>query len=127
MTSRLPLYFRPRRLGCTARIIKSSNSQTSRRSSASFSPWRWMYWLKRLEEIREEAKRAGQDTLAKSVLGTMEHMLAKVETTDTRVQRELEAVGNLVRNQHRFSRNGFFKGDIDGIQWEGDVGTVSLE
>ncbi|KAL7788312.1 hypothetical protein V8C37DRAFT_418453 [Trichoderma ceciliae] len=104
-----------------------TKSELGRRSSAAFSPWRWMYWLKRLEEIKEEAKRAGEDTLAKSVLDTMEHMLTMVETTDTRVQRELEAVGNLVRNQHRFSRNAFFEGDVEEIQWEGDLGTVSLE
>ncbi|KAL7932091.1 hypothetical protein V8C35DRAFT_308463 [Trichoderma chlorosporum] len=104
-----------------------NQSELGRRSSAAFSPWRWMYWLKRLEEIKEEAKQAGEITLAKDVMGTMEHMLTMVDQTDTLVQRELEAVGNLVRNQHRFSRNAFFQGDIDEIQWEGDVGTISLE
>ncbi|UKZ55212.1 hypothetical protein TrVGV298_009031 [Trichoderma virens] len=49
-----------------------TQSELGRRSSAAFSPWRWMYWLKRLEEIKEEAKRAGEDTLAKSVLDTVE-------------------------------------------------------
>ncbi|KKP07053.1 hypothetical protein THAR02_00812 [Trichoderma harzianum] len=32
-----------------------TKSELGRRSSAVFSPWRWMYWLKRLEEIKEEA------------------------------------------------------------------------
>uniref|UniRef100_UPI00300E6EAA DUF3632 domain-containing protein n=1 Tax=Stenotrophomonas muris TaxID=2963283 RepID=UPI00300E6EAA len=104
-----------------------TKSELGRRSSAVFSPWRWMYWLKRLEEIKEEASRVGEDTLAKSVLETMERMLSTVEDMDTRVQRELEAEGNLVRNQHRFSRNAWVKGEIDGIEWEGNVRTTSLE
>ncbi|KAL7959011.1 hypothetical protein V8C34DRAFT_281217 [Trichoderma compactum] len=104
-----------------------TGSDLGRRSSAAFSPWRWMYWLRRLEEIKEEAKRVGEDALAKSVLDTMERMLSRVEDMDTRVQRELEAVGNLVGNQHRFSRNAWVKGEIDGIKWEGSVGTISLE
>ncbi|KAH6605046.1 hypothetical protein Trco_006753 [Trichoderma cornu-damae] len=104
-----------------------TKSELGRRSSAAFSPWRWMYWLKRLEEIKEEAKQAGEDALAKSVLDTMEGMLSVVEHTDTRVQRELEAVGNLVKNQHRFSRKAQMNGEVDGIQWDGDVGTITLE
>ncbi|KAM0256146.1 hypothetical protein ACHAQJ_005123 [Trichoderma viride] len=104
-----------------------TKSELGRKSSAAFSPWRWMYWLKRLEEIKEEAERAGEDTLAKSVLDTMERMLTRVEVTDTQVQRELEAVGNLVKNQHRFSRNAFFEDGVDGVEWEGDVGVVALE
>lgn len=104
-----------------------TTSELGRRSSAAFSPWRWMCWLKRLEEIKEEAEQAGEDTLASSVLDLMQRMLTKVEDTDTRVQRELEAMGDLVRNQHRFSRNAWLNGERDGIKWEGNVGTMSLE
>lgn len=104
-----------------------TKSDLGRRSSAAFSPWRWMYWLKRLEEIKEEAERAGEETLAKSVLNTMEQMLSNLEDTDTRVQRELEIAEDLVRNQHRFSRDALVKREDDGIKWEGHVGTRSLE
>ncbi|KAL6834432.1 hypothetical protein V8C40DRAFT_261163 [Trichoderma camerunense] len=74
-----------------------TTSELGRRSSAAFSPWRWMYWLKRLEEIKEEAEQAGEDTLAKLALTTMVQLLGKVKDKDTRVQRELEAVGNWVK------------------------------
>ncbi|KAK0755961.1 hypothetical protein N5P37_011514 [Trichoderma harzianum] len=104
-----------------------TKSELGRRSSAAFSPWRWMYWLKRMEDIKEEAKRAREDTLATSVLGTMEQLLRKVEDMDTRVQRELEAAGNLVRNQHRFSRNALVHREDDGVKWKDYVGIVSLE
>ncbi|KAF3077062.1 hypothetical protein CFAM422_000881 [Trichoderma lentiforme] len=82
-----------------------TKSELGRRLSAAFNPWRWMYWLKRMEDIKEEAEQAGEGTLAKSALNTMVQLLSKVEDKDTRVQRELETVGNLVKIQHRFSRN----------------------
>lgn len=74
-----------------------TTSELGRRSSAAFSPWRWMYWLKRLEEIKEEAEQAGEDTLTRLALTTMVQLLGKVKDKDTRVQRELEAVGNWVK------------------------------
>lgn len=86
-----------------------------------------MYWLKRLEEIKIEARQAGEESLAASILLTMEQMLTLVEQTDSRVQSELEATGNLIKNQHRFHINK--QGGIgdDEITWEDGVGTMSLE
>ncbi|KAK4869248.1 hypothetical protein LT330_006248 [Penicillium expansum] len=39
------------------------DSELGKRSPTGFRPWRWIYWLKRLHEIREAAKDASQKHL----------------------------------------------------------------
>lgn len=38
-------------------------SGLGKRCPYGFTPWRWMYWLKRLYEIRDEAKEAEEERL----------------------------------------------------------------
>ena len=63
-----------------------------------FSPKRWMYWLKRLEEIRLEARRVGEDDLGDFVWRMMDNMLLIVDETDSVLRAEVIAAAG----QHRF-------------------------
>jgi hypothetical protein len=46
-------------------------SEFGKRSPTGFTPWRWMYWLKRLHEIQEETKEAGETALEEYATDTI--------------------------------------------------------
>lgn len=61
-------------------------SELGKRSPIGFTPWRWMYWLKRLNEIEEEAKRAGEKRLEYAT-ETIHTMVTGVEERNSDILR----------------------------------------
>ncbi|RYO92990.1 hypothetical protein DL766_005215 [Monosporascus sp. MC13-8B] len=73
-------------------------------SSSGFSPQRWMYWLKRLDEIAEEANQAGESSVAEIASEAIDFMLSRVEETDSFVLKEFEAAADdFIGDKNRFS------------------------
>lgn len=76
-------------------------SELGRRSPAGFSPWRWLYWLKRLHEILDEAEQASEKGLAEHAAEAIEVMLSNVEERNSEILRVSKAEGDaLQQNKH---------------------------
>lgn len=67
--------------------------------TVGFSPERWLFWLKRLEQIALLARQGGDAPLASYAERMMDNMLLTVEQTDNKVRNAMEAAGGVV--QHR--------------------------
>ncbi|RMC98823.1 hypothetical protein, partial [Klebsiella pneumoniae] len=67
--------------------------------STGFSQSRWMYWLKRLDEIAQEAAQAGKEKLAEHAEWTIDVMLGELEEGESKVLREYEAVKAFIRER----------------------------
>lgn len=48
-------------------------------SPTGFMPWRWMYWLKRLHEIRDEAHAADENQLGEHANDAIDRMIQNVK------------------------------------------------
>lgn len=54
-------------------------SELGRQSPAGFSPWRYMFWLKRLHEIQEKAKEANEKALEELAADGIECMINTIK------------------------------------------------
>ncbi|KAF7592940.1 hypothetical protein BBP40_012265 [Aspergillus hancockii] len=89
-----------------------AKSGLGQKSSAGFSPSRWLYWLKRLDEVNREATHAGEECLAEHALDALETMLSEVEERNCQVLTEFEAApSDLIRDKYRFSTAKFLGWD----------------
>ncbi|PNY25569.1 Uncharacterized protein TCAP_04491 [Tolypocladium capitatum] len=81
-----------------------TESELGRKSTspAGFSPWRWLHWMKRLQEIADEATQAGETSLADDALNAICYMLGHVEDSGTLVETELDARPGFIRHQGRY-------------------------
>lgn len=84
-----------------ASFTKSELGQKSQ-ASAGFSPWRWLYWLKRLQEIADEATQAEETSLGKHASEAIKQMLSAVDWRESLVLKEFEATPDLIHNQYRY-------------------------
>jgi hypothetical protein len=50
-----------------------------------FSPWRYLFWIKRLHQIKEEAYAAGQKSISKQAQDAFSIMLIGMETRQPRI------------------------------------------
>jgi hypothetical protein len=65
--------------------------------NAGFSPQRWLFWLRRLDEIARDAHQAGKESLAKYAEGMMDNMLIIVGDTNSTVKRALDDTGGIIQ------------------------------
>jgi hypothetical protein len=78
-----------------------AESEFGKRCPKGFSPWRWMFWLKRLQEIREEAKEAGDAELEELTTGAIDRMILKVRSRNSDILRAYKDGGEaLHRERH---------------------------
>lgn len=80
-----------------------TKSELGQRASAGFSPWRWMYWLKRLHEIVDEAEQADDKHIVEQATDAIEIMLGHVEEKNSRILRVFEAAGDGLRQDKALS------------------------
>ncbi|EAW06360.1 DUF3632 domain-containing protein [Aspergillus clavatus NRRL 1] len=78
-------------------------SELGKRSNSGFSHWRWMFWLKRLEDIKQEAKEAGEKDIAELVSEIHESMTGQLEDGNRQVFEKFETAGELIPNRKDFS------------------------
>ncbi|PKY02101.1 hypothetical protein P168DRAFT_292206 [Aspergillus campestris IBT 28561] len=72
-------------------------SELGRRAPAGFSPWRWMYWLKRLHEIGRLADEASESGLKECAQDAIETMLGHVEERNSKILRVFEGVDDKLK------------------------------
>lgn len=74
---------------CPGHISKGGEefleSEFGRRSPSGFSPWRYMFWLKRLHEIQEEAKVANEKALQVLSADGIEYMFSTVKQSNPEI------------------------------------------
>lgn len=78
-------------------------SELGQHASAGFSPWRWLYWLKRLHGIVKEAEQAGEKHLAEQATEAIETLLGNVEERNSKILRVFEAADDGLRQDEAFS------------------------
>jgi hypothetical protein len=71
-------------------------SECGKRSPTGFTPWRWMYWLKRLHEIKEETKEAGETALEEYATDTIVYMVEKVKERNSGILKTYEDGGDVL-------------------------------
>ncbi|OQE36959.1 hypothetical protein PENCOP_c011G03683 [Penicillium coprophilum] len=69
-------------------------SDLGQRSPTGFSPWRYMFWLKRLHEIQEEAKEANEKALEELATDGIEYMVNTVKDRNAEVLRAYKNGGD---------------------------------
>ena len=75
---------------------KFVESEFGKRSPTGFTPWRWMYWLKRLHEIQEEAREAKDECLEEYASDAISRMVSEVETRNSEILRVYQAGGGFL-------------------------------
>lgn len=85
---------------CPSRISKGGQmfveSELGQRSPTGFTPWRWMYWLKRLHEIQVEAKEAKEKSLEEYAADAIKFMVNSVETRNSGILRAYKTGGDVL-------------------------------
>lgn len=92
---------------CSSSIIgrggyRFVQSELGQRAPGGFSPWRWLYWLKRLHEIADEATKADEKLLAEQAATAIEIMLGHVKERNSRILKVFEAAGEAVTQDKDF-------------------------
>jgi hypothetical protein len=75
---------------------KFIESELGKRSPTGFTPWRWMYWLKRLHEIQEEAKKANKKSLEEQAADAIDRMVEEVKHRNSGILRAYQNGGDLL-------------------------------
>ncbi|KAJ5316682.1 hypothetical protein N7508_001190 [Penicillium antarcticum] len=91
---------------------KFVESELGQRSPTGFSPWRYMYWLKRLHEIREEAREAKEELLEEYATDAIDFMVGKVKERKSEVLRAYQNGGvALHQERHLFCLKSLLKSE----------------
>lgn len=77
-------------------------SELGKRSPTGFTPWRWMYWLKRLSEIEEEAKLAGEKRLEEYATEAIHIMVTGAEERNSDILRVFKTAGDHIYEDKHF-------------------------
>ncbi|CAI7568541.1 unnamed protein product [Penicillium crustosum] len=78
-------------------------SELGQRSPAGFSPWRYMFWLKRLHIIQEEAKEANEKTLEELAADGIEYMVNTIKDRNSEVLRAYQNGGDVLHQDKHLS------------------------
>lgn len=83
---------------CPSHISKGGEefleSELGQRSPPGFSPWRYMFWLKRLHGIQEEAKEANEKVLEELATDGIEYMINTIKQKNSEVLRAYKNGGD---------------------------------
>ncbi|KAI9929731.1 hypothetical protein ASPWEDRAFT_156031 [Aspergillus wentii DTO 134E9] len=78
---------------CGERFMQSELGQLA---PVGFSPWRWMFWLKRLHEIQDEAKETNEAGLEKYATDAINLMVKYVEDRNSEILRAYQNGGEVL-------------------------------
>ena len=67
--------------------ILFTGSEFGTRCPTGFTPWRWMFWLKRLHEIRDMANQAEDKEIEQLTTGAIDQMIMRVRERNSDVLR----------------------------------------
>ncbi|KAE8313559.1 hypothetical protein BDV41DRAFT_536237 [Aspergillus transmontanensis] len=77
-------------------------SELGQRAPGGFSPWRWLYWLKRLHQIADEASKADEKLLAEQAAKAIDIMLSHVTQRNSQILKVFETAGDAVTQDKDF-------------------------
>ncbi|KAL5404010.1 hypothetical protein PMIN03_009458 [Paraphaeosphaeria minitans] len=83
---------------------KFVESDFGKRSPTGFTPWRWLFWLKRLHEIRDEAKEAEEQCLGEYANDAIELMFSTVKERNSEILRAYQDGGEILRQEKHLLR-----------------------
>ncbi|GKZ20516.1 hypothetical protein AbraIFM66951_005840 [Aspergillus brasiliensis] len=78
-------------------------SELGQRSPTGFSPWRYMFWLRRLHEIRDEAKEANETVLGELAAVGIQYMVNTVKERNSEVLRAYRNGGDALHRDKYLS------------------------
>ncbi|CAG7945146.1 unnamed protein product [Penicillium nalgiovense] len=78
-------------------------SELGQRSPPGFSPWRYMFWLKRLHEIQEEAKEANEKALEELATDGIQYMINTIKQRNAEVIRAYKNDGDALHQDKHLS------------------------
>lgn len=83
---------------CPSHVSKGGEefleSELGQRSPAGFSPWRYMFWLKRLHEIQKDAEEANEKALAELANDGIQYMVSTIKQRNSEVLRAYKNGGD---------------------------------
>ncbi|KAG8354347.1 hypothetical protein FVEN_g7829 [Fusarium venenatum] len=86
-------------------------SSLGKRCPNGFPPWRWMYWLKLLHEIRDEANKSSEIHLEVYAAEAIDAIVSNVEERNSEILRAYQNGGeDLHQDQHLSCLNGLARG-----------------
>ncbi|KAG5659145.1 hypothetical protein KAF25_000347 [Fusarium avenaceum] len=89
-------------------------SELGKQCQNGFTPWRWMFWLKRLHEIRDEASEAKEDTLEEHAAEAIDIMVSNVEERNSEIIRAYKnGSAYLHEDHHLFRLKDLIKSETD--------------
>ncbi|KAJ5371914.1 hypothetical protein N7517_003920 [Penicillium concentricum] len=80
------------------------DSDFGKRTPSGFTPWRWMYWLKRLHEIQEAAKQASEKIVEECASEAIERMVNEAEERNSEILRVFKDSGVVLYNDKHLFR-----------------------
>ncbi|KAJ5280024.1 hypothetical protein N7478_005396 [Penicillium angulare] len=104
---------------CHSAIGKSGHlfieSEFGKRSPDGFTPWRWMYWLKRLHEIQEEARNAEEKQIVQYTTDAIGFMVKVVEERNSEILRAYQVGGDVLhQDKHLLCLSNLVNGEASG-------------
>ncbi|KAJ5757212.1 uncharacterized protein N7511_007394 [Penicillium nucicola] len=78
-------------------------SELGQRSPAGFSPWRYMFWLKRLHEIQDQAKEANEKALEELADNGIQYMVNTIKQKNSEVLRAYKNGGDFLHQDKHLS------------------------
>lgn len=88
-------------------------SELGQRSPSGFSPWRYMFWLKRLHEIQEEAKEASEQALEELASSGIEYMVNTITERNSEIIRAYKNGGDFLHQDKHLACLKHLAGDAD--------------
>ncbi|XRM38634.1 hypothetical protein ABZX51_002033 [Aspergillus tubingensis] len=92
---------------CPSHISKGGEmfveSELGQRSPTGFSPWRYMFWLRRLHEIQDEAKQAGDKYLEELAADGIQYMVNTIKERNSGVLRAYKKGGDALHQDRYLS------------------------
>ena len=72
------------------------DSELGQKSPSGFSPWRYLFWLKRLNEIQEEAKSANENALEKLASDGVNYIVNTMKERNSEVIKAFKNGGDIL-------------------------------
>lgn len=82
---------------------KFLESELGQRSPTGFSPWRYMFWLKRLHEIQDEAKEANEKALEELATDGIEYTTTIIQQRNVEILRVYKNGGDALHQDKHLS------------------------
>lgn len=87
-----------------------AQTQVSSESASGFSAWRWMFWIKRLHQIRDAAKEAKDESLEECAQHALEMMVGSTEARNSHIINVYQNGGDILqRDEHLSCLKEFIK------------------